>query len=230
MTARPMQPDAEQQQRDRRHTGEDQDAQKPPATANACGRENSCLRNSLGRLVDWLLRVTSRPAASEIRNAGTWLTRPSPMVSLVKTARRRGASDMPAWITPMNRPPTMLISVITMPAMASPRTNLLAPSIAPKKSACWVISSRRRWASCSSMMPAFRSASMAIWRPGMPSKANRAATSLIRVAPLVMTTNWITTMIAKMISPTTIWLPATNSPNVFDHAAGRIAGRRCRPG
>ncbi len=33
----------------------------------------------------------------------------------------------------------MLISVIMMPAMASPRTNLLAPSIAPKKSACCVI-------------------------------------------------------------------------------------------
>ena len=32
----------------------------------------------------------------------------------------------------------MLISVITMPAMASPRTNLLAPSMAPKKSACCV--------------------------------------------------------------------------------------------
>ena len=42
---------------------------------------------------------------------------------------------------------------------------------------------------------------MAICRPGMPSKAKRAATSLIRVAPLVMTTNWITTMMAKMISP-----------------------------
>ena len=36
----------------------------------------------------------------------------------------------------MNSPPTMLISVMTMPAMASPRTNLLAPSMAPKKSAC----------------------------------------------------------------------------------------------
>ena len=29
----------------------------------------------------------------------------------------------------------------------------------------------------------------AIWRPGMPSKAKRAATSLMRVAPFVMTTN-----------------------------------------
>ena len=31
---------------------------------------------------------------------------------------------------------------------------------------------------------------------------NRAATSLMRVAPLVMTTNWMTTMIRKMITPT----------------------------
>ena len=63
------------------------------------------------------------------------------------------------------------------------------------------------------MMPAFRSASIAICLPGMPSKANRAATSLMRVAPLVITTNWITTMITKMMMPTTIWSPATNSPN-----------------
>ena len=37
---------------------------------------------------------------------------------------------------PMNNPPTMLIRMMMMPAMASPRTNLLAPSMAPKKSAC----------------------------------------------------------------------------------------------
>jgi len=149
-----------------------------------------------------------------MRNAGTWVTSPSPMVSLVKieAASRNG---MPNWITPMNSPPRTLISVITMPAIASPRTNLLAPSMAPKKSACWVISWRRRCASRSSMIPALRSASIAIWRPGMPSKAKRAATSLIRVAPLVITTNWITTMITKMISPTTMSSPATNSPNVL---------------
>ena len=45
----------------------------------------------------------------------------------------------------------MLIRMMTMPAMASPRTNLLAPSIAPKKSACCEISCRRRWASRSSI-------------------------------------------------------------------------------
>ena len=77
-------------QRNSRQAGEDQRPQrKPPATAKACGRENSCCRNSAGRSLSLLLRVTSRPAANEIRNAGTWLTRPSPMVSLVKSE--------PAW-------------------------------------------------------------------------------------------------------------------------------------
>ena len=60
---------------------------------------------------------------------------------------------------------------------------------------------------------------MAICRPGMPSRVKRAATSLIRVAPLVMTTNWIKTMIEKMIKPTTILSvpvapPVTNWPKV----------------
>jgi hypothetical protein len=40
---------------------------------------------------------------------------------------------MPDWATPMIMPPIRLIEVIKMPAMASPRTNLLAPSMAPKK-------------------------------------------------------------------------------------------------
>ena len=38
---------------------------------------------------------------------------------------------MPRWATPMTKPPTMLITVMTMPAIASPRTNFEAPSIAP---------------------------------------------------------------------------------------------------
>ena len=126
---------------------------------------------------------------------------------------------MPASTMPMNSPPMMLIRIITMPAMASPRTNLLAPSIAPKKSACCETSCRRRWASRSSITPAFRSASIAICLPGIPSRVNRAATSLMRVAPLVMTTNWISTMIEKITRPTTILSvpvapPVTNSPKV----------------
>ena len=41
---------------------------------------------------------------------------------------------------------------------------------------------------------------------------NRAATSLMRVAPCVITTNWITTRIENKITPTMTWSPATNSP------------------
>ena len=78
-----------------------------------------------------MLRVTSKPAASEIKNAGTWLTRPSPIVSLREERRPPRRSVMPYSTMPMISPPTMLISVMMMPAMASPRTNLLAPSIAP---------------------------------------------------------------------------------------------------
>ena len=87
---------------------------KPPATANACGRKKSCRRNSLGRLLSWLLRVTNMPAASEIRNAGTCVTRPSPMVSVVNS-EPASLRLMPFWTMPMNSPPMMLISMITMP-------------------------------------------------------------------------------------------------------------------
>ena len=44
---------------------------------------------------------------------------------------------------------------------------------------------------------------MAICLPGMASKVKRAATSAMRPAPLVMTTNLMTTRIRKMTMPTT---------------------------
>ena len=46
------------------------------------------------------------------------------------------------------------------------------------------------------------SASMAICLPGMASKVKRAATSEMRVAPFVMTTNWMTMRMMKMMMPT----------------------------
>ena len=55
------------------------------ADASTPGRVKSCSTTSRLRSVEDDDRVTIRPAASEIRNAGTWLTRPSPIVSLVKT-------------------------------------------------------------------------------------------------------------------------------------------------
>jgi hypothetical protein len=74
---------------------------------------------------------------------------------------------------------------------------------------------------------------MAICLPGMPSSVKRAATSAMRVAPLVITTNWIITMMAKMITATisdplatklpntSMTLPAANSPR--DWALVRIS-------
>ena len=87
--------------------------------------------------------------------------------------------------------------------MASPRTNLLAPSIEPKKALSSSSSRRRRCASLSLMRPDDRSASIAICLPGMASRVKRAPTSAMRVAPLVMTRKLTVIRIAKTISPIT---------------------------
>ncbi len=55
---------------------------------------------------------------------------------------------------------------------------------------------------------------MAICLPGMASRVKRAPTSATRPAPLVMTTNWITSRIAKTISPTISDPPTTKWPKV----------------
>ena len=54
---------------------------------------------------------------------------------------------------------------------------------------------------------------MAICLPGMASRVKRAPTSATRSAPLVMTTNWMTTRIRKMTRPTTSEPPTTKCPN-----------------
>src|SRR6478735_4012782 len=152
---------------------------------------------------------TSRPAASETIRAGTWVTRPSPTDSFVKTSAAF-ASDRPWCVTPMMMPPKMLMAVMIRPATASPRTNFEAPSMAPKNALSSSSSRRRRWASLSSISPAERSASIAICLPGMASRVKRAPTSAIRVAPLVITTKFTVTRIAKMIRPMTKSPPMTN--------------------
>ena len=68
---------------------------------------------------------------------------------------------------PMTMPPMTLIRTTSRPAMASPRTNLEAPSIAPKKPDSSSSVFRRRRASFSSIRPAERSASIAICLPGI---------------------------------------------------------------
>ena len=96
--------------------------------------------------------------------------------------------------------------------MASPRTNLLAPSMFPKKALSASRFLRRSRATDSSMRPALRSASIAICLPGMASRLNRAATSAIRPEPLVMTMKLTTTRMAKTTTPMTKLPPITRLP------------------
>ena len=100
-------------------------------------------------------------------------------------------SCMLPWLfmIPTIRPPTKLIKVMIMEIMASPFTNLVAPSMEPKKSASLWILDRRSLACCSSIRPLFKSASMAICLPGMASRVNLAATSATRSEPFVITIN-----------------------------------------
>src|SRR5579885_272416 len=114
---------------------------------------------------------------------------------------------------PMIMPPITLIITTSRPAMASPRTNFEAPSMAPKKPDSSSRFLRRRRASFSSIKPALRSASMAICLPGMPSKWKRAATSAMRPEPLVMTTKLTITRIVKTMMPMTKFPLITNWPN-----------------
>ncbi len=108
----------------------------------------------------------------------------------------------------------MLMTVMASPATASPRTNLEAPSMAPKNSASCSRPERRLFASRSSIMPAARSASMAICLPGMASRVKRAATSETRPAPLVMTAKFTTSRMTKMTMPTTRLPPTAKRPKV----------------
>ena len=96
------------------------------------------------------------------------------------------------------------MKVDTSPAMASPFTNFAAPSIEP-----WKLlsssSSFRRWRACfSSIMPALRSASIAICLPGRLSRWKRAETSATRPAPSLTTTWFTSRRMAKTIMPTTM--------------------------
>ena len=72
---------------------------------------------------------------------------------------------------------------------------------------------RRCRASASVTNPLLRSASIDICLPGMASSTNRAATSLMRAAPFVTTTNWMRIRIVNRITPTASEPDVTNSLN-----------------
>ena len=112
-------------------------------------------------------------------------------------------------------PPIRFIKVTTIDMIESPLTNFEAPSIEPKKSASRWIFSRLLLASRSSIVPALRSASIAICLPGIASSVKRADTSATLSEPLVITRKFTKTMIRNMISPTTTCPLITKSPNAF---------------
>ncbi len=67
----------------------------------------------------------------------------------------------------------------------------------------------------SPIRPAERSASIAICLPGMASRLKRADTSAMRLDPLVMTTKFTITRIAKTIMPMTKFPLITRLPNAW---------------
>ena len=85
--------------------------------------------------------------------------------------------------------------------------------MAPKKVALLLqLLAAAACASVSSIRPADRSASIAICLPGMASRVKRAATSAMRPEPLVMTTKFTITRMAKTITPMTKLPPIMKLP------------------
>ena len=152
------------------------------------GWARNCLVTSSLRLFSEAERVTIIPVATDMSSAGIWDTRPSPMVEVVYICMI--SVMLPClFIVPTRMPPIKLISVIMIEIMASPFTNFVAPSMEPKKSASRCTLDLLILASCSSIRPVLRSASIAICFPGMASRVKRAATSATRSEPLVITMN-----------------------------------------
>src|SRR5690606_18233203 len=117
-------------------------------------------------------------------------------------------------MVPIKMPPSRLTATMISPAIASPLTNFMAPSMAPYSWLSFSTRARRLLASSMSIVAARRSASMDICLPGMASSEKRAATSATRSAPLVMTTNCTMVRIRNTTRPTIRLPPTTKLPNV----------------
>jgi hypothetical protein len=160
-----------------------------------------------------VVRVTINAADTAPSSAGICITMPSPTVRIEYFAPA-AASVMSCIITPTPRPPMRLMTITTMPKIASPLTNFIAPSRLP----CSLLSSsssrRRRRASSLSIRPERRSESIDNCLPGIASSVNRADTSATRSAPLAMTMNCATVMIRNTTRPTMMLPPATKLPKV----------------
>ncbi|MNJ17690.1 hypothetical protein D3C77_119750 [compost metagenome] len=135
---------------------------------------------------------------------------------------------MPFCITPMVMPARMLTTMMIKPAIASPLTNFIAPSMEPNIWLSFSTLARRSRASSTSITFARRSPSILICLPGIASSENRALTSATRSAPLVMTRNWTMVMIRNRMQPTTRLPPATKLPKVWTISPASASSRIIR--
>ena len=102
----------------------------PQIRKRAIGCEASWFGISIPMFCSPPARATMRPAAIATMKAGIWETRPSPIESMPNTEIDCSAVQ-PCISIAIANPPMMLTPVMMMPAIASPRTNFEAPSIAP---------------------------------------------------------------------------------------------------
>jgi hypothetical protein len=102
----------------------------PAATSGALRWLRICPAMSLPRSLSEAALVTMMPVATEISSAGIWAARPSPTVSRLYWCVA-SVKLSPRWSIPTTMPPMRLIAVMITAAMASPLTNLEAPSMAP---------------------------------------------------------------------------------------------------
>ena len=186
----------------------------PPAIISTLGCDMNCFERSAFMLFSDALLVTIIPDATDTRSAGICDIRPSPTVAVVYMPAIVEKSPSPC-IKPIMIPPIRFMNVTTIDIIESPLTNFDAPSIDPKKSASRWILLLLRLASRSSIVPALRSASIAICLPGIASSVKRADTSATLSEPLVITRKFTKTIIRNMISPTTTCPLITKSPNAF---------------
>src|SRR2546423_14116311 len=93
---------------------------------------------------------------------------------------------------PMIMPPIMLMNTTSRPAMASPRTNFEAPSMAPKKPLSSSSALRRGFAGASSVRPGGGAAAVALFFPGVGAHREGGADSAVGAAPLGVGTEFTT--------------------------------------
>ena len=101
----------------------------PAAIKVAFGRPVICPIKTGPRLEELVSFVTSTPAAVEMNSAGICDTRPSPIVSM-EYVSKACPIELPFMVAIVT-PPIRFNAVMIKPAIASPRTNLDAPSMAP---------------------------------------------------------------------------------------------------